>query len=284
MGELGLYLPWFPLDVNYRPFTFALNLDVSEPGYQVTGNGAVGRQGDRWLLRSDLADKDIVVIAAPRLEEIACGPLRMVYARDDDRDAAWRVLDDSAWLLGRFTDWFRPPPQDRLTMVIAPRTKGGGYARRHIVVLTPDGLENPSVAFRWIAHELAHLWWQRADATCWEDWLNESFAEFSSVVAVRRRFPESQAAELLDVLQAKLQGLPPIVGLPREHERADVVLYAKGCVLLHRLEQAIGREAMMRLLRWMNDRAVGTTAGFLELLAEIGGRGAAAKFAAWLSE
>lgn len=169
-------------------------------------------------------------------------------------------------------------------MVIAPRTKGGGYARRNIVVLTPDGLENPSVAFRWIAHELAHLWWQRADATCWEDWLNESFAEFSSVVAVRRRFGESQADDLLNARQAKLQGLPPIVGLPREHEQAHAVLYAKGCVLLHRLEQAIGREAMMRLLRRMNDLKVYTTEGFLESLAATGGEEVAGRFAGWLRE
>jgi aminopeptidase N len=146
------------------------------------------------------------------------------------------------------------------------------------VVLTPDGLEDPVRAFRWIAHELAHLWWCRADVRTWEDWLNESLAEYSALLAVRERFGDAAADGLLARKQADMPGLPPVRGLPRDHEQAHAVLYGKGCVLLHELAESVGTETFGRLLRQATETALSSTDEFLELLASLAGREAAGRF------
>jgi len=282
--ELGLYQPWFPLDPAYPPFTFAVAVEVTEPGYAVTGNGRVRSEGGRWIIESEFASKDLIVMASPQLQEIGSGRIRVICARDEDAALAQAVIDDSEWLLRCFRGWFGEPLSDGLTLALAPRSKGGGYARHGFVVLTPDGLVDPLIRFRYMAHELAHLWWQRAQTSSWQDWLNESFAEYSSILAVRERFGEATAEELLEARRAKLPGLPAIMGLPREHEKAHPTLYAKGCILLHRLEQAMGTAEMMVLLRRLNDESVSDTDAYLRLLGGIGGEGVASKFAGWLRQ
>ncbi|MDT8401169.1 MAG: hypothetical protein RQ743_05700 [Bacteroidales bacterium] len=41
---------------------------------------------------------------------------------------------------------------------------------------------------RYPAHEISRLWWLRADANTWEDWLNEGFAEYTALVVLRELY------------------------------------------------------------------------------------------------
>jgi len=279
--EIGMYFPWFPLDVEYRRFEFAARVEVCEPGYSVGGNGRLTRHDGHWLLRGEQPDQDVVILAAPELVTVGADPVRVTYADRAHSGLVSGLMATGRWLLEWFGAWFGPAPGRHLQLVIAPREKGGGYARRSMVVMTPGGLAEPLAAFRWLAHEIAHLWWQRGDVTTWEDWLNESFAEYSSLLAVRERHGDTAADELLASLSHRAVNLPPVCGLDRRDDRAYRVLYAKGCVILHRLAELIGERAMMQMLRQANEREIASTAELLRLLAELAGP-AAAELEAWL--
>ncbi len=277
--ELGLYTPWFPFDVAYAPFEYIVEIGPI-PGYQVTGSGTIQFSNKGWRLASAGPGNDCVIIAAPELRELREAELSVVHTRTSDGELASAILNDGKWVMERFGRWFGRH-SGQLRIVLAPREKGGGYTRPGLVVLTPEKIE-PERMFKWVGHETAHLWWWRADVTTWEDWLNESVAEYSALAAVRERYGSAAAEELIAAKREATAGLPPIFRLPRSHEKAYPVLYGKGCVLLWDLAARIGEAAMSRLLREMYLSGVNNTERFLCLLEEISGQPVAADFAAQL--
>jgi len=277
--ELGLYTPWFPLAADLREFTYRVRV-TSDDGGRCLSAGAMRPIPDGWQVQSLQPDRDCVLISAPDLRIIDGACADVIYASDDHRPLAELALADCEWLLVDYATRFGSlTDTTKLRLVIAPRSKGGGYARHGLVVVTPDGLGDRNLALRWLAHETAHLWWRNADTTTWEDWLNESFAEYCAVTALRRRLGEAIAGALLAAKHERIVGLPPIRGLARNDAHAQPVLYDKGCLVLTGLAGRIGDRAMAELLRRAWQEQVRSTDALLSLLDQIAGKAASE----WLS-
>jgi hypothetical protein len=179
--ELGFYTPWFPLTASFSRFTYEVKLHISAE-YNVAGTGVVEDEGDYWLLIGETPDKDCVIVASKNLRNVEMSKngleVSVNYTNSAEDKLAEDLLASGIWILQKYNQLFGVIGGNRATMVIAPRSEGGGYARRGFIVLTPmeKGTDLLSY-FKYTAHELGHLWWWRAPADTWEDWLNESFAE-----------------------------------------------------------------------------------------------------------
>lgn len=276
--ELGMYGPWYPWNNAYDPFTYQVSVEIP-PAYTVVGLGETKKLNDRWLIQSTEAAKDIIITAAKEYHKTSIPEsygLSLYYVRPDDKEGALSLTQDGIWLLDYYRSCLgKTKDQRHLSIVIAPRDKGGGYVRPGMVVMQV-------LNFHGLAHELAHLWWAKAPVSTWEDWLNESFAEYTAVKAVAAKLGAEKLPELMTKKRERSQGLPPIKGIPREHEKAWFVLYDKGALLLHDLENLIGQEAFDQLLRLRIDEDINTTQEFLALLARIGGQDTADLFDSWL--
>lgn len=280
--ELGLYTPWFPF-LPEEEFSSRVTVRI-DADYGLVGLGVCERRDGSWLLTQDEPGSDIVILAAPRLlrtdSQAARGPVVAWYTDGSDADLATELADHGRVALDHFCRWFgaNPGVGAQPTIVIAPRVAGGGYARPGLVVMSrPENGSKPDHlnTFRWIAHEFAHLWWRLAPTTTWEDWLNESFAEYSALIALRECQGQAAYADRLATLRAKGENLPPLIGLPRNDEQAYAALYAKGPVILADLETQIGGGAMSAFLREALRRKVKSTERLLAVLADVAGDGAA---------
>ncbi|MGE5560139.1 MAG: M1 family aminopeptidase [Chloroflexota bacterium] len=289
--ELGLYAPWYPFRTD-EPGTYRVALTIDEP-YDVIGLGMTERRADRWLITSAAPQTDMLLMAAPQLRlterPTAVGPVAVYCAATADLDYAARLADDCGAALDWYGDWLGATGAlaAKPTMVIVPRVVGGAYVRPGLVVMSrpdPASKPDPVRSFGWVAHEMAHLWWLMAPTSTWEDWLNESFAEFSALTAIRRCFGDDAFAQRLAAMRARCEGVPPIAGLPRTHEQAHPALYTKGPVLLADLEALIGRDLMTEFLRQTIERRVASTADLLTLLAGVADDAAAASLDRGLHE
>jgi len=290
--ELGLYTPWFPWDPYGGSFTYEVELSI-DSNYIVVGTGKVDSQTDGvWTLCSSQPVQDITIAAAPRLRSIVerTGQvkLKLYFIEGQDISIVKSVMEDAVWILGFLQNWFGDEKEERsIDVVASPRVKGGGYARPGLIMmsdLSKAHAGSHNILFKWLAHEFAHLWWAGAAVDTWEDWLNESFAEYSALVAVEKRFGEARLTELVSNMRKKLAGLPPILGLNRTDENAYSVLYIKGALLVYDLEQQIGRDKMTVLLRRRLREQVVTTNGFLTLLRDTVGIELAQQFECLLSQ
>ena len=289
--EIGMYGPWFPWNPRGGSFSYEIEL-LMNPQYIVAATGQVTKQGKgHWHISSMHPVEDMTISAGPDLIIVAVkagkAHLSIYHVEGETLSALQTLKDDGIWLLEFYQKWFGDEGKERhLDVVVAPRDKGGGYARPGFIVLSDlsgyaagDG----NRLFRFIAHEFAHLWWTGASVDTWEDWLNESFAEYSALVALREKHGEEALGEILTKRRSDLPALPPIKGISRTAEKAFETLYFKGSLLLLDLADLIGTDKMHEILRRRLRDQVMNTADFLVLLAEIAGEKAAQQFDSWLS-
>ncbi len=277
--ELGLYSPWFPLFTEGgSPVPVCADIDVDVAGdYQVLSNNSIRKEGEVWHLSSHSPTQDIVLLAAPIFYPITEGEDQMQVSvhtlTSKDGPAARELAETGLWLLNFYRDWFSDDSKKQVTAVVAPRVTGGGYVRGPFLVLSENALSSTHQievkTFKWLAHEFAHLWCSGAPADSWEDWLNESLAEYSALRAVAARYSIETSEKMIDDKRNKMKKLPAIKELDRGSPEANQVLNDKGCVLLHELASDIGRERFTELLRILASREQYCTEQFLGALVEL---------------
>jgi hypothetical protein len=166
--------------------------------------------------------------------------------------------------------------------VIVRRPRESGYARPGYIVVTETGaaLDSAGLA-KFMAHELAHSWFSKADPWGEDYWLTESPAEYLALRYVEASLGAEARERLVAPKRALAERAGPILGRGRPGENA---LYAKGPLLLMELELAITRDALDLVLRHAAAAETPTTAGFLATLEEVAGPEAVRAFERKLRE
>ena len=120
---------------------------------------------------------------------------------------------------------------------------------------------------------LRTLWWRIAATNSWEDWLNESFTEYSALLLLREALGEDEFQTRLSQERASIVGTAPIWGFDRsntltEARRSEVeaILYNKGPLLLQELTERVGQSAFLAWCRALVSRNITTTEAALALL------------------
>lgn len=268
--ELGLYTPWFPLSERLEQALFNVTINI-DYGYNIINSKKLG---DNLVINQFTPSVDCCIIASNRFKRIKGSleniDINVYYTEDKYRGYAQQIRDYSIAILNKYKRFGKIDSQ-KLSIVIAPRENGGGYCRTGLIVLTPnDNLKNRIDSFKSIAHELAHLWWCKSKyPDTWEDWLNESFAEFSALLALREVFGEEEFNNKINLYIQKTKDLPPIKGLDRRDDKAYQVLYMKGPLILNELEKNIGKEKFEEFLNKIHTCNVDTTEKLLNKLYEI---------------
>lgn len=283
-AELGMFMPWYPLQYNGTPSNLTFTLKVScPPGYQVSSYGRYTEEESGWFFSWPHPTNDIVIAVGktlrPQKFESETNQV-FVAASTFGEFAAAKAGEDVLWALDRFSGWFGPTRPKEFTLIESPRLLGGGYSRRGLVVLNGihehEYLGQREAFLRYLAHEAAHLWWWEAPTDHWEDWLNESFAEFSALLAIRERFGGDAYERFLQTKRERIQQLPPLWGFnradtstPEKQAFVDRMLYDKGPLLLDSLCERIGYQRVLSMCRAMLWSGVADTPHLMDLLEEL---------------
>jgi hypothetical protein len=285
--ELGFEDGWAPVRPNFNlQFTADADIEGVPPDEVAVAQGQVRHVGNRLVIHRGFEDLDMPFSALTGLRK-AAGPSVEVYARDLDGPQASVYRKVAGPIVAYYSKLFTPLPPSALParLVILPR-QGAAYERRAYISIA-DGTEELKKLGHFedwqlaatVAHEFAHGWWSKGDPLTEDNWLNESFAEYSSL-----RFTEATAGpdalkQRLDRKREPAKTAGPIIGRGRPSKAAS---YAKGPLLLFDLDKEIGREKMDRLLRVLGRNPPTKTAQFLHALAEVAGPDVARKFEAQL--
>ena len=179
------------------------------------------------------------------------------------------------WTLNYYNDTFGKKHTKRnVTIVLRPTADGdANYAVGDNYFATYDSKEdffkNKRFHFGNFSHEIAHFWWQKADASTSENWLNESFAEFSSLLAVKHFFGDEVFLKVIEGHQKQVESIPDSVTLTN-YERFglydQVMSYSVGTLVLYRIYEHIGEQEFYRLLSEIDDKQINTTKQFVALI------------------
>jgi len=237
-------------------------LNAATTGVEVSNRIAGGRRVIEAA--TPLARDFALAIGRLRVREVTIdGTELRVFGSLLISDAVMRhTLRRAREALDTYGSWYGRYGSSELD-VVAGRLPYGGMEYPEIIFTTPGTAT--------VAHEVAHQWWY---ATVGNDqyrqpWLDESFASWSEEQLAPGSYDCDPAEPLRDAVGGLAQGMSYY-----EHHPAAywAVIYRGGECALTRLEQDLGRDTFLGLLRTEVQRfrnGVVTTPGFLALLEEV---------------
>lgn len=272
--ELTVDSFWMPFDARFSE-TLTAEVEIDAPGEWVavvsTGQARLTEQGAS--ISNTTPQLDIAVTMMSQAREVSTARYQVFDTRGGDQDLTGiaRIADDcTRYLDDRFGE---REPLPVASIVIHERSDSG-YSRGTLIALT-DVAEDPGPAqHMFICHEFAHFWASNGNAGTVENWLNESFAEYIGVMAVREAVGEEAAQALLDRFRDQLDvaGAQPAIWTPGATERRPyLVNYRKGPLALAALEARIGRDAFAEFMRRAMVDRIATTPDLLAALEAVAG-------------
>jgi len=282
--EMGFYTAWYPNSMDYGDFEFMVNLNINQKKLAVS-NAVITKDNQNWLMTSKGLSMDIVILAAKTLKSynFTAGDAKVtVYDIDSKPELIEKLLKDIQTSIKylKSTLGHTKGKASHYQFVLVPRVKGPSYSRGSFAVITRFKEDQYDRLLKTINHEIGHFWWNRADSRTWQDWLNESFAEYSAVMALEHIYSIDKRIALINSYQKKSQKSPAIQGIARNDNKAQSALYQKGPVILDALRNKIGDEHFLSLLREVNDQQIDNTQALLILLTKLEGQA----ISTWLAQ
>jgi hypothetical protein len=114
------------------------------------------------------------------------------------------------------------------------------------------------------AHEIAHIWCIGADETSWEDWLNETFAEWSALLFVYDCFGNQEFVKGIN--GHRRECLDPIKPLDGKSTRSGV--HDSGTLMLYELYLLYGKNMIVKLIKIFCKLEKKTTEDFISAVRE----------------
>lgn len=286
--EMGLDFFWIPYESQISEFTYKyrLNIKTDSPDFVMFGNGKASRKGKDWLIESKTEDIDINVIFGKDLNLKTFkenGYNLQLVSKNMSDEISKDLLKGMIETLDFYNSTFgKNRQQKEITAVFRPFPLELGYFRKGFFIL-----ESPKKAddlFSSISHELAHFWWSKANQQ--NDWLDESFAEYSAMLAIRKFRGAEKFKANLERKQKQNVNLPPLYGFDRTKNRQQtpMVLYVKGPLKLYELEQILGEEKFLQFLQKVEDAKINETDKLIEELRKFSSAEIADKFLANLKQ
>ncbi|MFP4489590.1 MAG: hypothetical protein ACLFN1_09835 [Bacteroidales bacterium] len=275
--EMGLYFPWFPYNTAYSPFTYEVKV-LTEKDYHTVMMGHETKDDNYVIFRKKTPTNDIVVCASKDLKiiskEISRYNFTLAHCSMSD-NLTDTLVTDVERILRLFNRWF-PSGNKTICIVESMREKGGGYARLGGIFLPgftqSDYFESRKAYTRYLAHEISHLWWYRANTNTWEDWLNEGFAEYSALMVLRELHGPEYFDEWITRKEKNVENAGPVWHTDRNGNQAHTILYDKAPLLLYELEGRIGIDSMKQLMWDLNIKKVSDTGEFMDMLEACEGK------------
>jgi hypothetical protein len=264
--EIGYYCAWFPLNNNSRNFTSKINIAIDDR-YKVSGSGIVDKKDSAWTMTQPWTSFDNIILASKNLrskkmqENGTC--IETVYTDFPEADVDSVILSCKD-VLKFYQALYGKQDSAYLKFAISPAGNAGGYSRKSFISLRTKKFD--FYTQKGIAHEMAHFWWKNANTTTWEDWLNESFAEYSMLMYLHEKFGDKVFNEHIDLYKKNTAKSVPIWGIDRATPEAYSALYEKGSLILNELEQKLGDQRFINFLCLILKNNITTTKELLDLL------------------
>lgn len=280
---LNWYAVWFPQEM---PF------EVQEDRAEVEGcedylllKGSWDAQTGLWRYGGEGYDPFNLLLYRRACVHIAQGEhLRVYYLDESQRDSAEKSVAVFEDILDFYThELFRTEWSGVVEMACnAPVVQdGGAYKRRGLIVTNRPGDDDGDLICV-NGHELGHEWCSGADVQSWEDWLNETGAEWAMLLYALSRGKRELAQRQLNAHREMAKNAPAM--RPADGSRPPAGVHHVGTVLMGDVYEAFGAETVAETLRCMVALKEKTTANLLHAMREAGLKAAADMLAGGLEK
>jgi hypothetical protein len=270
-----MHSAWLPFDIKNGNFSYQLSIDAPKD-FVVTGNGSVtvvdNKTYQRWSINSVMKQFDVPLLVGKKLQTQAYSfegnaiEISHFGLSSDKIDA---LAKDVGQILELFNDKFGSTSNrgGNFRFIFVPRNDGPSFSRKGLAVISAG--RSDAGTYSTIAHEIGHFWWNKGDSSSWQDWLSESFAEYSALLAYQSKYSVEEYNQKLEKYKKYSKGTVPIWDIDRQSEAAYVSIYIKGSLIMQALRQRLGDKIFFKFLQTLNQTEKYRTVDLLSILNNI---------------
>lgn len=256
--ELNRYGVWLPCEMSQAVSISAELIGCGEY-FLVKGEA----DGSLWRYSAGEWDMNLILYRKSVLKTVSGKHISIYYADgslDSAAEFSKNIFED---VLDYYTKELFRSGYDKHTQMAClypALTSGGAYKRDGLIVcISPGTDEKEAVTVN--AHELAHEWCSGADVGSWQDWLNETTAEWSMLLYCLDRGKEDIFNAMIAEHLAKALDLPPVK--TADGSRPEGV-HTKGTAAFYELLKAFGADTVKSIVRLFVGLNVKTTERLLD--------------------
>jgi hypothetical protein len=264
--ELNIDSFWHPVVASIPDIRYRVRLDLGGDYQLLTGDRATKVGPGVYEVENYVSRRDIPFSAGRDLR-VAVGELSEAWSPlpEVDLESVVAKSDSILEFLREYTGRDRDFEEPR-RVVLTPREESG-YSRKNYVAMSDVREMSPLYLTDYLAHEFSHYWFSGANFQTRHHWLTESFAEYLSMIFMRRSYGDDWFAEDLAAKRERAEADPtPLAGFTTRP--SEVALYQRGPLVLAALEEAIGPEAFQTLIRSFIREDIRTNEALFELIEE----------------
>lgn len=270
--ELNLYTAWYPFNTRYGRFPYTVTTKISKE-YQLFGSGEVVKKKKTWKIEQLIPSIDISQVFYKGLKEEVIGKIKL-YHYNINSENVETIKSNTRSHFNLLNSWLGKSNSNDLVLGVSNLKHTTSYARKNFISLSVSS-KYSQFYDKILAHELGHLWWNKATVTSWEEWLNESFAEYAAIILQRHLFGEQNFEKNINLLKKTTSKLASPYQLKKGVKNYQSSVTYKGAYFLYELELKIGRTHMFSLMRAIHKAKITTTEKLLKLIEEKQGKEAA---------
>ncbi|MBU0505215.1 MAG: M1 family aminopeptidase [bacterium] len=254
--ELAFYTTWFPQVEGVHSYAHDLTLTLPSD-YTAVSNGALldvseNKETKTYHWQDEAGDsvEDINVIAKKDFRTLEAsnetGQSITVYHTNLKPNIAQILPNTTLRFLDFYSNLFGPLPSNNthIDLVLVPRS-GMSYSRIPLIVVTEDNFnsdEKLMKAFKIVAHELAHFWWELTNTASSDNWIDEGMAEYCALLAMEAVFgpKKTQPFYARAIQQVADHTFEKPLAQTRREEEDGTFYYSLGMLTFSSLHKVMG--------------------------------------------
>lgn len=273
---------WLPFRPYHEYEAVDYTLEVKAPtSYQVVSTTVAKRQQPgKWLFRGRTGAIEITSIVGQPFQQLvsATAPtIRLLKTGTSLGHTDTTLLRKAEGIIAFFNRTMGQQDPISHFSVFLPGTNADAFGlldNATVITYTDFDVDTDREALLILAHEISHKWWGYGRVHDYNDWLNEAFATYSSLLYLRESGDEAGYQAELAKRAGTVGDAPPIWGFDYQKYSRPMyrrVVYNKGTVVLAALHARIGTEQFIKLLATVAARHVSTTTDLLTITEQVAG-------------
>ena len=261
----GFYNAWYPLVADdEEPYEVTVHADKE---YELI-QGVYDPASSTWAYSTkdqDFVDCHIMLINREKACRLTAEHVDIRYFHKEQEKAAQAFFRGFSEVYEFYKNLYGHGIAGNSTIVLLPeKYRGMGAYQRTGLTVFAEVCENTEWLLHMLFHELGHNYATGAPCTSWEDWLNETHAEWSALLYELKYHP----AFFEQLMQVRQQRYTGTYRLKPDGENRPQDVHQTGTLIYENIYRQFGTEAIVTLLQTFDELKVKDTAHFLQALAE----------------
>ncbi len=269
---LSMYSAWFIFETSI-PIKHIFHLQNMEDYYIV--NGRYDNHEKAWIYGETNHDiGNIIALKKGQYFVESTNGIAYFYLNKAEKQHAKAFIFFYNDIIEYYSKLFGNIDMKNLSIVSIDRKGedvGGAYFRNELVVIDKITISNDidvinQLAIRVLGHELGHYWCTGADTSTWEDWLNETGAEWALLSFAHSVGKNDIFEKQISCARENYKDTPIIK--TEDLKRPDTGVHTRGVVLFYHIYCKYGIEKINNILKILANLKNNTTEEFLLILRE----------------